>query len=123
MKIFLDEDLPKSLTKLLREKGYEVFDVRESGLRGASDDKVFDFAQEKQAILMTADLGFSNITRFPVGSHNGVIVLRFSNEMSVWNTINVVAEMLNELDLTLIKGSVVIFSPHKIRIRRHKPND
>ncbi len=60
MRVIIDEDLPKSLASLLREKGYEVYDVRDVGLRGHSDEEVFKFAQNKNAIIFTADLGFSS---------------------------------------------------------------
>ncbi len=37
----IDEDMPRSSTKLMGEKGYEVLDVRDIGLRGASDKEIF----------------------------------------------------------------------------------
>lgn len=44
-KFVVDEDIPRSTTRLLRERGYEVLDVRDCGLRGKSDEEVFHFAQ------------------------------------------------------------------------------
>lgn len=49
MKIVIDEDLHRSLGEVLRKLGHEVFDVRDHGLRGKSDEDVFRFAQEKKA--------------------------------------------------------------------------
>jgi len=49
MRAIIDEDLPRSLAPLLREKGYEVYDTRDVGLRGHSDEEIFKFAQNKNA--------------------------------------------------------------------------
>lgn len=69
--------MPRSTGKLLKECGYEVKDIRDHGLRGAEDERVYRFAQENRAALITGDLGFGNILRFPLGSHFGIIIARF----------------------------------------------
>lgn len=117
MKFVVDEDLPKALTKLLREKGHEVFDIRELGFRGISDDEVFNLAQTKQAALFTADLGFSNLIKFPQGTHFGIVITRFPNEISTKNMVELISQMLNELSEKDICGSLIILSPHRIRLR------
>ena len=72
--IVVDEDMHRSVVKPLRRLGYQVLDIRDHGLRGAKDREVFAFAQRSKAALLTADLGFSNINRFPLGSHYCIIV-------------------------------------------------
>ncbi|MBI5970887.1 MAG: DUF5615 family PIN-like protein [Deltaproteobacteria bacterium] len=47
--------------------------ARDCGLRGKSDDAVYAFAQRHGAAIITGDLGFGNIIKFPVGSHRGII--------------------------------------------------
>lgn len=118
MNIVIDEDLHRSLGEVLRKLGHEVFDVRDHGLRGKSDEDIFRFAQEKRAILFSGDLGFSNVLQFPPGSHAGIIILRFPNEMptSAINTLVLASLALaSEEDLT---GNLVIISPGKVRVRR-----
>ena len=61
--------MPRSLAGVLRERGFEAKDIRDCGLRGAEDDEVMRFAQNNRAVVVTGDLDFSNILRFPVGSH------------------------------------------------------
>lgn len=74
MKALIDEDLPKSLKDLLLKLGFEVIDLRDTNLRGTSDEKVFNYAQKISAILFTGDLDFSNILKFPPGSHGGIVI-------------------------------------------------
>jgi predicted nuclease of predicted toxin-antitoxin system len=54
----IDEDIPRSTEKLLRDRGHKVLDVRDCGLRGEADEEVFRFAQKEKAVLLTGDLGF-----------------------------------------------------------------
>jgi predicted nuclease of predicted toxin-antitoxin system len=77
----IDEDMPRSTGVALVEQGYEVKDVRDHGYRGSGDEEIYRFAKEGKAILLTGDLGFSNILRFPLGQHFGIVVARFPTEM------------------------------------------
>lgn len=83
MKAAIDEDLHRSLSKILSSLGFEIFDIRDHNLRGKPDDVIFKFAQKKGATLFSGDLGFSNILRFLLGKHHGIVILRFPNEMSM----------------------------------------
>jgi predicted nuclease of predicted toxin-antitoxin system len=65
MKAVVDEDLPRSFAKMLSSLGFEVFDVRDFGLRGKSDKKVFDFAQRHKAVLFSATLGLQDFFVIP----------------------------------------------------------
>lgn len=41
-KFLIDEDLPRSLARGLREHGLEAADVRDLGLRGAPDERIWE---------------------------------------------------------------------------------
>jgi hypothetical protein len=41
IRFLIDEDLPRSTAKVLREAGFESIDVRDIGLRGAKDDVIY----------------------------------------------------------------------------------
>jgi len=47
----IDEDLPRSLKSELIKRGYNAIDVRDVGLRGQSDDKIYKYAQKNRMIL------------------------------------------------------------------------
>jgi predicted nuclease of predicted toxin-antitoxin system len=44
-KFLVDEDLPRSLARELRQAGIDAVDVRDAGLRGRPDPDVLDFAK------------------------------------------------------------------------------
>jgi hypothetical protein len=64
-RFFVDESLPNLAVQRLREEGYVVESVRELNMQGATDEAVFAEAQKRQAILVTGDEDFADITRFP----------------------------------------------------------
>jgi len=118
LKFVIDEDMPRSTAKVLRTKGYEALDVRDSGLRGKSDDEIFEFAQKEKAIILTGDLGFGNLLYFPIGSHSGIVIAHFPNEVSYLELNSQIIrafETLSEIDF---KGNLIIIEPGKVRIRR-----
>lgn len=120
LRIVIDEDMPRSLGPALSQQGYEVEDIRDHGLRGSTDVEVFNFAQREEAVLMTGDLGFGNILRFPLGKHCGVAIARFPSEMSSRDVIRRVVECLTALTEEDLSGNLVIVEPGKIRIRRKR---
>lgn len=120
MNAVIDEDLHRSLSSILSSLNFKVFDIRDHGLRGKPDDKIFAFAQNKKAVLFSADLGFSNILRFPLGKHFGICILRFPNELSTQSTNQEIYKLLKELLPEDYFGNLIILSPGKRRIRRQK---
>lgn len=81
-KFVIDEDIPRSTGIILKKHGYDVKDIRDYGLRGEDDERVFEFAQKNGSVVLTADRGFGNIQRFPLGKHFGIVVAHFPNKMS-----------------------------------------
>ena len=78
MKVFLvDEDLPRSLARALSAAGMQSIHVIEAGLRGRSDSDVLAEANRSRRTLLTADLDFSNLLQYPLGSHAGIVIARF----------------------------------------------
>jgi len=118
LKFLIDEDMPRSTARVLNEKNYEAVDVRDCGLRGKSDEEVFAYAQRSGAVLITGDMGFANIIHFPIGSHTGIIVAHYPNEMSpaeINRQMLAAFETLHEADFT---GNLIILDPGRMRIRR-----
>ena len=117
-KFLIDEDIPRSTAKVLRDRGYEVLDARDCGLRGTVDEEVFKFAQKEKAVLLTSDLGFGNLLRFPVGRHSGVVIVHFPNEISASELSNQIIKSFDTLAEEDFTKNLIILEPGKIRIRR-----
>jgi len=123
MNAVIDEDLPRSFASVLISLGFTPYDVRDHGLRGQNDAKVYEFAQKQKAVLFSADLGFANIVDFPLECHFGICILRFPNFMPV-NLINdSVFKLMSSIEIKDYHGNLIILSPGKVRIRRYLHRD
>ncbi len=76
LRFLTDEDVPRSTARVLRDAGFDAVDVRDVGLRGKSDADVFAYAQKEARILITCDMGFSNILNYPPSQVHGMMVVR-----------------------------------------------
>ncbi len=55
---------------------------------------------------------------FPLGTHHGICILCFPNEMSVVEIHRIVELFLSRLTFKDYPGNLVIMSPGKLRLRR-----
>jgi predicted nuclease of predicted toxin-antitoxin system len=118
VKFLIDEDMPRSTGNTLKDNGYETVDVRDCGLRGKTDREIFEYAIKENLVILTGDLGFGNIIKFPMGRHWGIVIIHFPNDTPV--------QLLNEQIISCFKTftendfhkNLIIVEPQKVRIRK-----
>jgi predicted nuclease of predicted toxin-antitoxin system len=76
MKIKLDQNLSQYLRDDLTALKHDVDSVFDEGLSGASDPEILKVATSHDRILFTLDTDFLDLKRYPLDSHNGVVVFR-----------------------------------------------
>jgi predicted nuclease of predicted toxin-antitoxin system len=118
LKFLIDENMPRSTAKALEKIGYKTMDVRDYKLSGKSDERIFEFAQHEKAVILTADRGFGNILRFPLGKHNGIVIANFPNEMSTTEMNSHLIRQIQSFSEDQIGGSLVVIDSKKIRTRK-----
>ena len=116
--VLVDEDLPRSLVVALRDVGLAALDVRDIGLRGRPDNEILEYAVQHNLTLLTADIGFGNLLRFPLGRHAGIGVARFPNEVSPAQLNASIVRALGSLTDDDIIGNLIVIEPERIRLRR-----
>jgi predicted nuclease of predicted toxin-antitoxin system len=119
-RFLVDEDLPRSLVRAIRDAGFEADHVIDAGLRGQSDGAIFDHAVTNAMTLVSADVGFANVLRFPLGAHAGIVVTRFPNETSTATTNAHIVRALGDLSDEELQGNLVILEPGRLRLRRSR---
>jgi|Deesub1362A_J573_1020465.scaffolds.fasta_scaffold01962_7 predicted nuclease of predicted toxin-antitoxin system len=72
LKFLLDENIPSSVFKFLKIKGYKAFYVP----KGAKDRNVAELAKREKAVLVTRDYDFANILLYPPQEFHGIIILK-----------------------------------------------
>jgi predicted nuclease of predicted toxin-antitoxin system len=70
LKFLLDENIPKSVRRLLESKGLSV----EYTTKGIVNGKLASVAKEKEAVLVSRDSDFINNSLFPPEEFFGIIV-------------------------------------------------
>jgi predicted nuclease of predicted toxin-antitoxin system len=115
----IDEDLPRGLAVRLRTAGFDAIDVRDVALQATADAVIYPYAVAHRLAILTADLGFSNLVRFPLEEHHGIVVARFPNAIPAPSLSRMLTEAINALGLDSLGQTVVIIEPGRTRIRRH----
>jgi predicted nuclease of predicted toxin-antitoxin system len=117
----IDENLPRPLARSLRASGIDAEDVRDVGLRSKSDQTILASATQQGRALITADLGFGNLLKYPLGTHQGIILVRCPNSMPYPKVIELVVATLKSIPGEKITGNLVILEPGRIRFRTRGP--
>ena len=73
-RFLLDADMLRSSAEVIRSMGFDVQDVRDLGMRYAKDQEIIDYALDKDRVVITRDLDYGEILRYP--EHPGAIILR-----------------------------------------------
>lgn len=115
MRIKLDENLDARLAAVLKQAGHDVNTVQEQGLRGTEDEGLYEACKVEGRTLVSLDLDFSNILRFPPQGTSGLIVLRGPNQLFPTTRI-LVETLINALNRETPVGSLWIVEPGRIRI-------
>ena len=83
LKILVDENIPLSTVKVLRELKHEVLDLRGTEREGSPDEILWQIAQSEARVLIATDKGFAH---HRTESHYGVLIVRLKQPISPENT-------------------------------------
>ena len=118
MRFKIDENLPSSLSTLLKERQLESETVHDEGLSGKPDETIMEVFRKEKLALVTMDTGFTNQKAYPAGTHPGIIVIKIRNQSAV-NVLSVMRRFIDKQPaLEDLSGCTVIVEEHRVRIRR-----
>ena len=76
MNLKLDENVHTDVAPALRALGHDVLTVHDQKLAGRPDAEVARALHQEQRVLVTFDLDFADIRRYPPTWFAGIVVLR-----------------------------------------------
>ena len=114
MNILADESVDRQIVERLRQAGHGVTYIAEME-PGISDEIVLQRANEKEALLLTVDKDFGELTYRQKLIHHGVVLIRLAG-LSNQVKADVVAQALRERGGEFVNAFTVI-SPGMIRVR------
>jgi predicted nuclease of predicted toxin-antitoxin system len=116
LKFLLDENLSSLFIEKIKKKYPGSVDIFDIGYDGKDDPDIYEFLKQQKYILITFDLDFSDIRKFPPEFVEGIIVLRFKNK-KIQDIITATLNDLEELKKVDFKNSLAIFQNSGVRIR------
>ena len=119
MKFKIDENLPGELAESLCAAGHDALTVLDQCLGGAPDEHVVEVCRNEERILVTLDLDFSDIRKYPPTERFGLIVLRprAQDKQTVLATFSRIIPLLVREDPI---GHLWVVDEKRIRIRKEE---
>lgn len=105
MRLFLDENITLKAAQLFQGYGHDVVSVQSLGLKGITDEEVFNIAQAQNRVLITHN-GRDFIIQIPprmqgVTHHEGLFWLKYQlnriNAGPICNEINIFFESIKSI--------------------------
>ena len=122
MKFKLDENFGSRTQQLFQAYGHDVQTVRMQGLQGSSDMHLFEVCRVEQRCMVTLDLDFADVLRFPPSLTNGIVVIRVPRNPSLALLEHLVHQFLQTLAHLPIERRLWIVEPSRIRIHESENN-
>ncbi len=116
MKFKLDENFGSRTQHLFQAYGHDVQTVRMQGLQGSSDVHLFEVCRVEQRCMVTLDLDFADVLRFPPSLTNGIVVIRLPRNPSLALLEQLVRQFLQTLAHMPLERSLWIVEPSRIRV-------
>ena len=118
MRFLIDANMPRSIIALVTNLGHEVEFARDVGLAAAPDHEIAARAQATGAPLLTRDLDFADVRRYPPSLYPGIVVLRLSDGVIAKDIVGVTERFLRDATFVgNLAGRLAIVEQDRVRFR------
>ncbi len=118
MRFLIDANLPRSIATALQRFGHEVEFARDIGLGAAPDQHIAAHALKNNAAILTRDMDFADIRRYPPELYHGIVVLRLPDTAVAAEIVSVMERFLLEPGfLKPLAGRLAIVDADRVRFR------
>ena len=116
-RIVLDQGLPATAAKILRDDGWEAVHVREIAMYQATDAEILDYAARESRVVITLDRDFPQILALTAASHPSVVLIR-QQRLQAAEVAALMASIWRDHEYTLGQGCVLKVGARGMRVRR-----
>ncbi|MBN1479127.1 hypothetical protein EH223_15645 [candidate division KSB1 bacterium] len=116
MRFKLDENFGSRTVSLFKQMDYDVQTVSEQKLNGSTDQKIYNICKAEKRCLVTLDLDFADVLRFPPQEASGIMVIRLPRNPSLSMLEYLVRKALNYNEKQSIKENLWIVEVDRIRV-------
>ena len=98
MRFLIDANLPRAAIDVCQKFGHQVEFARDIGMAAAPDEQIAARARESGAALLTRDLDFGDVRRYPPDQYQGIVVLRLPDTTVAQEIVRVLERFLTDQD-------------------------
>ena len=118
MKFKLDENFGTRTQQLFLAAGHDVSTVGSQKLCGCPDRQLFEICGREGRCLVTLDVDFGDVTRFPPDRGAGIVVLRLPRNPTLPILESLVDTLLRALGDRPLVGRLWMVEPGRIRVHQ-----
>jgi predicted nuclease of predicted toxin-antitoxin system len=101
---------------MIGERGHDVQTISQERLNGVDDVRLFEICAVENRCLITFDLDFADVLRFPPHRSAGIAVLRLPRTVSLSVLIELVRNLLAAVERESIAGRLWVVEVGRIRV-------
>jgi len=116
MKFKLDENFGIRTQQIFESQGHDIKTVINQKLQGCPDQKLYEICCDEKRCLVTLDLDFADVTRFPPARTNGIVVIRVPSHPSLVLIEQLVRQFLQALNQMSVEKNLWIVESGRIRV-------
>src|SRR5208283_743507 len=118
MRFLIDANLPRAAIAVVQSLGHQVEFTRDIGLASATDEQIAQHALQYLAALLTRDLDFADIRRYPPDRYSGIVVLRLPDIVVAEEIAAAVKRFLSEPGfIASLAGRLAVVEGDRVRFR------
>ena len=118
MKFKLDENFGTRTQQLFRAAGHDIATVSSQHLCGVEDARLYEVCKLEGLCLVTLDLDFADIRRFPPQHAAGVVILRLPRNPTLPVVESLVRDLLRVTGERPLAGRLWMVEPGRIRVHQ-----
>jgi len=118
VKFKLDENFGTRTQGLFLAAGHDVSTVHDQELCGCPDQRLFEICGRESRCLVTMDIDFGDVTRFPPDRGAGVVVLRLPRNPTLPILESLIDSFLRALGERSLAGRLWMVEPGRIRVHQ-----
>jgi predicted nuclease of predicted toxin-antitoxin system len=114
----LDENFGTRTQRIFQDAGYDVHTIRQEALQGATDQAIYEICSREDRCLVTLDLDFADVVRFPPQQTGGIVVIRVPRNPSLSLLEQLIRQFLQALGKMPVEKRLWIVEVGRIRIHQ-----